>query len=506
MKFSEIDDYPLPDGAVTLWTPSTGLDHHGWQRDNRPLSYDQCALIRRCSTPSSHPHVSWIGAAFTISDSLDPATLNECLSLWMSRHEALLSAPDVAGDHYPPLAVGRLTYRGRNLHMTPNLLPGNRSETSPAARSRQTTADMITKAFDTRLSPTCWPQCLVVTIDPAPPPDSPTRVGNRDDGEFTVVFAADHMVMDAYSIMLSINEITHIYHQVAMGLSIELPPVGSHADFSVTDRSTGEVLTVDHPAVDRWRAFHNHSRDDRPFLPNALAPRSDRTRSRPSVPRQRGISEYLITEAETDAFACAAKEYGHSSLVAIFAALAMAYQQVAGTDQLRFTMPMHTRHDPRFTESVGWYVGLAPVEIDLGRTQTFLDALEVTAQAIESARDLPRYPYHRVAELSGLTEDPRLVASYLDFRRVPGADMWEQSGAHALRGSSWSQHEVYLWIIRAPAGLSLSARYPGYDFAERIVLDFTSAYASVMRNVASRRAELFAPACHRPTVAKGETA
>ncbi|MFE0749825.1 condensation domain-containing protein [Gordonia sp. NPDC058843] len=459
MKFTELSDYPVPAGTVTIWTPTTGADSSGWQPDPRPFTYDQSASIRRSSTGEVDEN-SWLGAIFEIDDELDDDHFESCLRQWLTRHEALLSTADPAADE---LHGGRRTYRGAHLDVN--------AEEAGGFDSGDDIRELLTEIFDARLAPTRWPHCVVATVDSS-------RKG------FTVVFAADHVVMDAYSILLSISEIRRLYTSTRHGVAAEMADVGSHLDFSVHDRAVGLGLTGEHPAVSRWRAFLDSSADAPGFDLPLVRPHLE-TRDRARTPRQRGISEYVATDHQATFMSSAARASGHGTQTAVFAALAVTLRALTGHDTLRLTMPMHTRSEARYAGSVGWYVGLAPLEVDLAGSQTFDDALTATAGAIDAVRHLPFFPYQRIVELLGTGGEPEFVVSYLDIRHVPGAAEWDAAHAQILRGGSRSDREVYLWIARVPGGITVSARHPGHDPADASMRDLVATYASVLRAIAT---------------------
>jgi hypothetical protein len=121
---------------------------------------------------------------------------------------------------------------------------------------------------------------------------------------------------------------------------------------------------------------------------------------------------------------------------------------------------LHTRTDPRHQSSVGWFVGMVPVDLDPGAARGVDERLAAVAAEVARRRDLAPVPYPRVAELLGSDATPRFVVSYVDCRRIPGAQDWVRWGARTLRGASTSPDEVYLWVVRSPAGISVSARFP----------------------------------------------
>lgn len=115
---------------------------------------------------------------------------------------------------------------------------------------------------------------------------------------------------------------------------------------------------------------------------------------------------------------------------AILAALALANQELSGSPRLRYTMPMHTRQEFEYRSSMGWYVGIIPIDLSIDGARTFGECVDAATEAVDAARDLVRVPYPRIAQLLGNSAVPRFAVSYVDVRYVPDAELWQQWRAH----------------------------------------------------------------------------
>ncbi len=471
MKFTELSDYPLDGGIATEWIPTAVTSPSEWQFDARPLSYEHEAIL---CTPDSAKRPSWLGAVFTIPHRYDPTALDVAIRAWLCRHDAFHTIGDhTAADHAAPGGVVRRTYREAQL--------GLRREVVGHIPDGDELARRLTATFDATLSARSWPHVRVVSISPLSAVDS--------DDHFTVVFAADHLVMDAYSIMLSINEIQQFYRSILFDEDAEVYPVGSHIEFSSLDRAHGGSITPDHPTVRAWDGFT----DRPPLIPDtrtaaeighAHSSSGDRSSVTGSGQRQLGYSEFVIDGEQCATLNARSREAGLSTQSTVFAAIALAYSRLSGNADARMIMPWHTRHEHRFLASVGWYVGLAPLRIDTSSASTFAGACSIAASALDTARTHSRVPYRRVTEILGACAVPSFVVSYLDLRRVPGAPEWPSLRAQALRSSAYSDREVYLWIGRVDDGLTLSARYPATESAQMVV-DFIELVANILRTAAT---------------------
>ncbi|AZG45239.1 condensation domain-containing protein [Gordonia insulae] len=452
MKFTELSAYELPGGTVTRWTPVTDAEPTGWDTDARPLTYEHEDHITRAGvncTAEMHES-SWLGAVFEIDRAFDPDAMRRALLAWTRRHEAFRTTVTLSADTCGGVRQVRRTRSADAVSIC--------SESAGRIES-DAVRDVLISMFDRALSPLDWPHCMAATI-------SDTDQSGSGSESFYMVFAADHSVMDAYSMFLSINELRQFYDAELENRAPTPSPIGSHVDFSASSRAAGETLTVDHPGIQRWRRFLDASGGRFPDLGLPLSePLAAVDGPRDTDDRQRGWAGFVATADQVATLTALSRAAGHSTQTAVIAALALAHQELTGDPLLRAAMPMHTRHETQFVESVGWYVGIGPLEVDLAQAETIADVLAASAAGIGEAKRLSRLPYPRVAQLLGTHAEPEFVVSYLDLRFVPGATDWPGWRAQTLRGATRSESEVYLWVARTPTGMTVSTRYPGNEVA-----------------------------------------
>ncbi|MBJ8337822.1 Aureobasidin A1 biosynthesis complex [Antrihabitans sp. YC3-6] len=457
MRFTELSDYPLPAGRLTAWVPSTRCDGATWSADARPLAYtheDHCARGSGDRAAST----SWLGGVFEIHHRYDADKVASALRAWMLRHETFRTTVVENLDGQGTDRFSRRTTSGELLGV------------DAVAHQTLTSEHMHAKVidfFDNHISPFAWPHCVAATIET---PES-----------FLLIFGADHSVMDAYSMLLAISEIHRLYEYELFGTDPGLPDVGSHLDFSVHDRELGNSVVAEHHAVKAWSRFLRQSGGKFPAFP---LPVDTSVGSEDAAAQQGSSSSWLLNAEQAEAVNAYSRQAGHGMQSAILASVALANRELTGDPTLRFTMPMHTRHELAYRFSVGWYVGIVPVEVNLRGATTFEDCLVAATTAVASAKELARFPYPRIAELLDNSAIPRFALSYLDVRYVPDAEQWPQWRARTLRGRSESNDEVYFWISRAPAGLTISTRFPGNTTATGNVERLISTFGSMLTSVA----------------------
>lgn len=502
MEYTELAAYRLHAGHVTTWTPtattSTADSGDAWAVDPRPLSCNHEAHVAEAlaagpaANPAANPAASdtssdasdprgdnWIGTAFRIHHTFDAEVFAATLRAWMVRHEAYRTTA-VAG------TVGDSAVEDPALHR--RTLPADAVDVTSRSVGHLADAasvrEVLERHFATEVSALQWPHLTVATVGPdAEAPDD--SLGSQDGPWFTVVFAADHAVMDAYTQIVSIAELREIYAAELAGRCPELPLAGSHVDYSRVERELADELTVEHPVVQRWRDFLGRCDGTPPALALAATPAAPEASGAPE-PLQVSTSVWLLGEVDATVFGQLAKSYGGSQVTGLLAALKVAVARADRTgvcgDALRYVMPMHTRTSPEFALSAGWFVGLMPVEDPMPRGAAFSEAVSVTTAAVKENRDLVAYPYPKVAELLQVAEPPRFVVSYVDTRFIPGAEDWTPHD-RTLRGVAYSSTDVYIWVVRTNGGVNISMRYPDAPCTRDSVRALVAEYFAVLHSV-----------------------
>ncbi|GAA1895021.1 MAG: peptide synthase [Williamsia herbipolensis] len=495
MEYTELADYPLPAGVVTEWTPTA--EEGDWTTDDRRLSYAHLEHARRAVEIGDDWHSEWIGTAFRIGHRLDRDAMATTLRRWYARHEAFRSALD----HTRDVAEGE---PAREDEFTRRIIAADKVDVAARRDAEPSSSTRVylrvDHIFNTRINPLRWPHCLVVTVEPT------------DDAEsFLLVFGADHTVMDAYTQVFAIKELTRLYEAALTGRDDSLGVFGSYLDFSHAERDHGSRLDRETAEVTRWAQFLSprsdascaSQPDPMPAFP--VAPdvdHDDVVAGATLPPYQSSLSRWLLDPEQTDRFNRACKALGANMQAGIHTALCIANQRVTGCSDLRFISPVHTRTELQWGEAAGWFVGLVPVHLRPGAADTFGAAIGPVAETSREHKELGTVPFHPIAELIGHRTPPQFVVSYIDLRGAEGADAWDEMDARVLRSATRSSDEVYFWINRINTGTNLSARFPSTHPGATRVHRFLRAFEQVLLEVVERGDTTFAEP--QRTVGAGE--
>ncbi|MFE3544619.1 condensation domain-containing protein [Nocardia sp. NPDC059177] len=452
MEYTHLSEFRIRSGELSIWTPGlTGADT--WYDDERPLASVHEQYLGFLDPEDPRPgRGRWIGTIFEMDAPLDAQAWARTLELWHDRHEGFRTTVSPTGDggyHRSTTGVGTVQITG---------------ETVPGRTDGEEINEFLCDTLELRLSPLIWPHLLVATVA-------------HDTDDFTVLVGADHSVLDAYSQAVLILELRTLYTAVTTGGEIrDSATFGSPADYAVIERAAAEELTPDSAAVGVWRDFVGTPGSPMPRFAAGQVAALDGEHAQPSVSRT------LLTLDQLEEVEAALDRLRHRLSVTVFAALAVATREVFGEDRFRTIMPIATRPDLTWLESMGWFVNVVPVDVTLPASADMAVALDVTRTALKRAHLCNDASWGRSLAMAGALEAPTYGASFLDIRMLPDYELVADLRGRTLRAVSYSTDEVYFWIVRGPEGLYLSTRYPAglpAEVMDRFLTEFARAIYAV---------------------------
>lgn len=259
----------------------------------------------------------------------------------------------------------------------------------------------------------------------------------------TVVVGADHSHTDMWSMLVIARDLLTALHQVRAGLVPDLEPVPAFAEHTTAllqrPAAPGEVRG-------RWAEIIERGGGVMPRFPMPLgevdAPQCERVEVRD-----------VLDVGECAAFAAEAKDRSVSTLSLVVAAMTDVTLELAG-EPLRAVFPVHSRYEPTWNDSVGWFITNSVLECDD-------PAPRAGAAAVKEAVRLGSYPLADVlAPWGGMPAAPGMFAiSWLDLRRLPVRV--DATGLEAQYvGAQITTDGVMLWFVLDENGLHLRCRYP----------------------------------------------
>ena len=465
MEFTELADFAISAGTMTEWIPSVGPHAAtpalaGWQPDERPTSYVHEAHLRNSLASPRRGRESWLGAAFEIEGPLDKTAFRRAVLAWIDRHESMRSHASI--DEESGLLFRVTAAEGAiDIWQVEQECCEHSSEVF----------DHLQYLFDEYTSPLAWPAYAFVTLEPLEE-RTPTGEHNR----ITVFFSADHSIIDGLSTVLVAHEISALYAEARDGTPAQLFEAGSYLDFGVSERRIHAELEHTHDAVIAWKRFLDDGDGELPAFPLDIG--EPNARDAP----QSGLSAWVLDADRADALSVACRKTGSSLFAGLLVALAVAGAELSGTTQFRTITPVHTRDQPQWASSLGWFVGLCPLAFDIDGAESFGAIVAAASEQVTATKPIARVPLDRVFGALGTSAKPRFVVSFMDVRFAPMADHWHDWNARALRSKQYD-HDVYIWINRTPRGLNISARYPNNEAATTNVHRYVGALRRILDDV-----------------------
>ncbi|MFH8221234.1 condensation domain-containing protein [Streptomyces sp. NPDC018057] len=440
MRMTDIQRCEVRPGRLVEWTldPAAVRTASDLPDDARPPAYIQESHIRTArSVREGGLFVpTWLGTAFDVPGRVDLDALGEALRGWMLRHETLRSGFRWIGDD-----MRRFTLDAADVAL--------RRETIGDFDDPGELVQHLQDRFDRTADALRWPNFLFTAVV-------------REDGA-SVYMAFDHSNVDSYSVQRIPAEIHELYGAGAGGSRPEPRPVSSYVDFCRTERADADGIDRTDAVVGRWRDFIGRCDGRLPNFPLDLG-----LEPGGPLPRQKLMNEMLVDAGDAAAFEAYCRPYG-GSLVGILAATALIVHEIGGEPVYRTVVPFHTRRKSQWRDSVGWYVGGAPIEVETARAADFPALLRMVSDQLRAARPLSRMPLARVLRLLGAdfrptSPDLYSIVSFVDARDIPGSGDWTGLKAYGLIRVSYGD-QVCAWINRLHEGLQFASRYPDTDIA-----------------------------------------
>ncbi|MFI8240579.1 condensation domain-containing protein [Streptomyces sp. NPDC085866] len=466
MRITDIQRCEVRPGRLVEWTlsPATVATAEGLPEDSRPPAYIQESHIRTArSVRDGGLFVpTWIGTAFDLPGRVDLDVLQESLRAWTLRHETLRSGFRWADDR-----LGRFTLDAGDVSLRRETV-GDFGDADALARHLQDRFDAVADALR-------WPNLIYTAVV-------------RDDST-SVYMAFDHSNVDAYSLHGIPAEVHELY---AAGLRGRGPvvrtPAASYVDFCELERADADRIDGGHEIVARWREFVRRCDGTLPSFPVDLG-----LEPGGPLPPQKMICEPLADADSAAAFEAYCRPHG-GSLVGLLAATGLIVHELGGQSVYRTVVPFHTRVKSRWSDSVGWFVGGAPIEVPVAGTPDLPSTLRAVRAELQAGRSLARMPLARVLKLLGAefrptSPDLYSIVSFLDARGIPGAARWAEQKAYALLRVSYGD-QVCVWVTRLHDGLWVASRYPDTDVAAKNMRLYVERLRDLVTATASRPGQI----------------
>lgn len=471
MKFIQMMDQPVEPGGLVEWSPYTVGGFAHWTADSRPTSHNHEQHLRsafdyRLRTRREGGRESWLGLAIEFDEPLSIPAIRSALSMWINRHEVLRSHVVIWADR-----LARMTTPPDSVKLKMGRV-GWYAETGPLL-------DQLAGSFDRATAPLQWPAYIFATVA-------------RDDS-FTLLFAADHSLVDGYSLIMAQHELVSLYAANRRKIPADLPAVGSYVDFSAYQRREADSAGTDHEAIAVWSEFLRETGGTLPGFDLGDGPEPEHAHTPAARPEteltpQGSITAELLDDDQTNRFTAVCSAAGGSLFAGVMAAMATVYTELGGGPVLRCVIPRHTRGDQQWFGALGWFVATVPFRLDSSEITDFGQLISRATEELRRVRKASSLPFLRVGEVLGEHGDfdfpePKFVVSFIDLRFAPGNAEADAGRARVLRSHNYSSDEVYIWVNRTASGLRISARFPSHGRTHNQVGRFLGAFGDLIKSI-----------------------
>ncbi|MFE2409057.1 condensation domain-containing protein [Kitasatospora sp. NPDC059408] len=424
-----VEDSEIDPGEAHRWH-LVSLTGDGGPAPRRMTGYNQAKhfTVAQHAQSIDEPIRSYVAASFELPGRVDPDALEGAFLHLVRRHEVLRAV-------YQPLG-GDL---GCEV-LTPDEVALKHVYVGPLETPAEVTGH-LQGAFQ-EVDTLAWP---LITMGAVVRPESTT-----------VWFSCDHLVTDGLSSAIAVNDLITAYRD--LGAVEPVPgavrPPGSYLEFSRTQRRANRAMNADDARLDYWRAFRDRNGGLFPRFPLDLGVRPGRLYAPVAS------TERLLTARQAEEFGAACRARGGRLSMGLLAAGAVALRRLGGPAEYRGLVPVNERGRGVYAESMGWFINTLPVAFPVAERAEFGEVLAAAQDAYGQAQANAGVHFVKAWRLLAPAEYARLhywphavnFFSYIDFRRLPGADLHT---ARRARMHVWVSgcNGLLHWLHRTDEGL-----------------------------------------------------
>ncbi|MDQ4504079.1 peptide synthetase [Sinomonas sp. ASV322] len=423
MRLTTVAQMALPEGSLHSFAVRAAPD----PSRELPVSFDQGRHVGRGDRSGS-----WMAVSFRLAQSLDRAALAQAWREAIARHGTLRTV---------------FSFDGSRVRLHEAAVDGGMWREHDAMGGGSS-RDALRTLLDAECRPCAAPSYLLAVVVPAPAEPDPRPV---------VVLASDHAHVDMWSLLILAHEVrTRVEDDGADGASQPGAPADPLPAAAFVDHTRALAAMPEAPAeiIEHWQEILRAGGGGMPAFP---LPLGDVSRASPAVVEVRDVldsGQLARLEERADA-------HGVRILPLVLSELAQLFRDVANVP-LRAVFPVHSRNEPRWRDSVGWYITNAVLDI------ADPDPSSCAAAVAEAVR-LGAHPLAPIFDRIGSAKEPpgMFAISWLDMRRLPlGIDpSLEPQFVSAVLPTD----NIMIWFIVAEDGLHLRCRYPDNAVARSTV-------------------------------------
>jgi amino acid adenylation domain-containing protein len=315
------------------------------------------------------------------------------------------------------------------------------------------------------------------------------------DNAHVALLSMHHIVSDAWSIAIMIQDLIEYYFSTKMGRTPQVEPIAAtYADFVNWEKS--------HLGSDSGERMFDFWKEHLAGAPPALDLPTDRPR--PAVQTFNGATYgFQFDETLTDAVGALSKRNNVTLFTTLLSAYNILMHRYCQQDDIVIGVPLAGRTQPELRSSVGYYINPVPLRSVIEGDPTVSDYLSLSSQRVSGALEHQQYPFARIVDRLNVVRDagrsPLFQASF-SMEKVPGIDdegiavFLIGQGGHTFHVGDLSMETIDLTTRQAQFEITLTLEEAGgqlfgcwqYNrdlFDEATIAALSGLYEQVLRGI-----------------------
>lgn len=315
------------------------------------------------------------------------------------------------------------------------------------------------------------------------------------DHAHVALLSMHHIVSDAWSIAIMIQDLIEYYFSTKMGRTPQVEPIAAtYADFVNWEKS--------HLGSDSGERMFGFWKEHLAGAPSALDLPTDRPR--PAVQTFNGATYGFQFGAElTEAVDALSRKNNVTLFTSLLSAYNILMHRYCQQEDIVIGVPLAGRTQPELRSSVGYYINPVPLRSIIEDDLTVADYLVANSQRISSALENQQYPFARMVDRLSVVRDagrsPLFQVSF-SMEKVPGIDeegiavFLIGQGGHTFHVGDLSMETIDLTTRQAQFEITLTLEEAGgqlfgcwqYNrdlFDEATIAGLSGLYEQVLREI-----------------------
>ncbi|PMB52083.1 non-ribosomal peptide synthetase [Fischerella thermalis CCMEE 5201] len=220
------------------------------------------------------------------------------------------------------------------------------------------------------------------------------------EDNYVILLTIHHIVIDGFSLGIILDELRSLYEAENTGRVISLPAIKyQYQDFvqwqrNILASSVGDEL---------WNYWREQLAGELPIL------KLPTDRPRPPIQSYQGASHtFELNQKLTSQLREMAKAQGATLYMTLLTAFQVLLYRLSGQEDIIVGAPIEGRSQPQFAETVGFFVNMLALRVNLAGNPTFSQLLTQVRQTVLDAIAHQDYPSTLLIERSQLNRDPSL--------------------------------------------------------------------------------------------------